>query len=77
MAGKCPLSLLILPSCPGRFWWGGGGEEILRGGEILNKVYTERLDPEVQPFTLSSTNLNRKGALSYTFYREMVPLSHT
>ena len=25
----------------------GGG-----GGEILNKVYTERLDPEVQPFII-------------------------
>ena len=46
MAGKCPLSLLILPSCPGRFV-GGGGEA---WGEILNKVYTERLDPKVQPF---------------------------
>ena len=44
MAGKCHLSLLILPSCPGRFVGGGGG------GEILNKVYTERLDPKVQPF---------------------------
>ena len=32
MAGKCPLSLLILPSCPGRFVAGGGG-----GEEILNK----------------------------------------
>ena len=48
-------------------------------GEILNKVYTERLDPEVQPFiTLLSTNfLTEKVPLSYTFYREMVPLSHT
>ena len=59
MAEKCPLSLLIFPSCPRRF---GGG-----GGEILNKVYTERLDPEVQAFItlLSGFYLlifNRKGA---------------
>ena len=26
MAGKCPLSLLILPSCPGRFVGGVGGD---------------------------------------------------
>ena len=55
MAGKCPLSLLILPSCPGRF--GGGGRYSGGGGEILNKVYTERHDPEVQHFiTLLSSN---------------------
>ena len=52
MAGKCYLCLLNLPSCPGRLVVGWGG-----GGDILNKVYTERLDPEVQAFiTLLSTN---------------------
>ena len=57
MAGKCSLCLLNLPSCPGRLVGGGGGGGGGVGGEILNKVYTERLDPEIQAFiTLLSTN---------------------
>ena len=37
MAGKCPLSLLILPSCPGRFVGGGGG----LGGDTKQSLYGE------------------------------------
>ena len=33
MAGKCPLSLLILPSCPGRF----GGGDTQGGGRYSTK----------------------------------------
>ena len=36
MAGKCPLSLLILPSCPGRFVGGGGV-----GGDTKQSLYGE------------------------------------
>ena len=38
MAGKCPLSLLILPSCPGRFVGGGGGGV---GGDTKQSLYGE------------------------------------
>ena len=41
------------------------------------KFYTGRLCPEVQPFTLLYTIFDRKVALSYTFYWQLVPLSQT
>ena len=49
----------------------GGG-----GGDSTN-FYTGRLCPEVQPLTLLYTIFHEKEPLSYSFYWQMVPLSHT
>ena len=40
-------------------------------------VYTARLRPEIQPLTLLYTIFHEKEPLSYSFYWQMVPLSHT
>ena len=40
-------------------------------------VYTARLRPEIQPLTLLYAIFHEKEPLSYTFYWQMVPLSHT
>ena len=45
------------------------------GGHSTN-VHTGRLRPEVQPLTILYT-IFQKVPLLYTFYLQMVPLSHT
>ena len=44
--------------------------------EYSTNVYTGRLCPEVPPLTLLYTIFHEKGT-PYTFYWQMVPLSHT